>query len=50
MSSKSLTIQNTPRLSDSTLLLALTGWMDGGLVSTGTVRLNETATKDIKRV
>jgi hypothetical protein len=38
MSSKSLTIQNTPRLTDSTLLLALTGWMDGGLVSTGTVR------------
>jgi len=33
-----LTIQNTPRLTDATLLLALTGWMDGGLVSTGTVR------------
>jgi proteasome assembly chaperone (PAC2) family protein len=29
---------HTPRLSDATMLLALTGWMDGGLVSTGTVR------------
>ena len=27
-----------PKLSGGTLLLALTGWMDGGLVSTGTVR------------
>jgi proteasome assembly chaperone (PAC2) family protein len=33
-----LTYQNTPRLSNTTLLLALTGWMDGGHVSTGTVR------------
>ena len=27
-----------PKLNDATLLLALTGWMDGGLVSTGTVK------------
>ncbi len=27
-----------PKLNDGTMLLALTGWMDGGLVSTGTVR------------
>jgi proteasome assembly chaperone (PAC2) family protein len=27
-----------PQLSGATMLLALTGWMDGGLVSTGTVR------------
>src|ERR1700759_1996640 len=27
-----------PRVTDGTLLLALTGWMDGGNVSTGTVR------------
>jgi proteasome assembly chaperone (PAC2) family protein len=27
-----------PHLEDATLLLALTGWMDGGSVSTGTVR------------
>lgn len=27
-----------PQFSNGTLLLALTGWMDGGLVSTGTVR------------
>jgi hypothetical protein len=33
-----LTYQNTPSLSNTTLLLALTGWMDGGHVSTGTVR------------
>src|SRR3954452_8537057 len=38
MSKPSLTIQNMPRLTDGTMLLALTGWMDGGLVSTGTVR------------
>jgi proteasome assembly chaperone (PAC2) family protein len=30
--------EDTPNLTDATLLLALTGWMDGGLVSTGTVR------------
>lgn len=34
----SLTLLNTPRLEGSTMLLALTGWMDGGLVSTGTVK------------
>ena len=34
-----LTILNDPpRLKDATLLLALTGWMDGGDVSTGTVK------------
>jgi len=27
-----------PKLHDATLLLALTGWMDGGDVSTGTVQ------------
>src|SRR3954447_12944987 len=27
-----------PKLQDATLLLALSGWMDGGDVSTGTVR------------
>jgi len=32
-----LTRQHAP-LQDATLLLALTGWMDGGLVSTGTVQ------------
>src|SRR5688500_7781909 len=29
---------NLPQLQDATLLLALTGWMDGGDVSTGSVR------------
>lgn len=33
-----LTIHSQPRLKNATMLLALTGWMDGGLVSTGTVR------------
>src|SRR3954470_21393607 len=33
-----LRIISLPKMSEPTLLLALTGWMDGGLVSTGTVR------------
>jgi proteasome assembly chaperone (PAC2) family protein len=33
-----LKILHQPKLKDATLLLALTGWMDGGSVSTGTVR------------
>lgn len=33
-----LTILSEPKLNRATMLLALTGWMDGGLVSTGTVR------------
>ncbi len=39
MATAPLTLVNDPpRLKDATLLLALTGWMDGGDVSTGTVR------------
>ena len=34
----SLKIYDVPHMPGSTLLLALTGWMDGGLVSTGTVK------------
>ena len=33
-----LRIDETPTLTGATLVLALTGWMDGGDVSTGTVR------------
>src|SRR4051812_40080330 len=33
-----LKILHQPQLTNATLLLALTGWMDGGAVSTGTVR------------
>jgi proteasome assembly chaperone (PAC2) family protein len=33
-----LTLVETPKMSGATMLLALTGWMDGGLVSTGTVK------------
>jgi proteasome assembly chaperone (PAC2) family protein len=39
MAHPALTILNDPpRMTDATLLLALTGWMDGGDVSTGTVK------------
>jgi len=38
MSQPQLTIHEVPPLTRSTLLVALTGWMDGGEVSTGTVR------------
>src|SRR5262249_61813428 len=33
-----LRIRDCPALQDATLVLAFTGWMDGGDVSTGTVR------------
>src|SRR3954451_24741313 len=36
--SSQLKIQHKPKLQGGTLLLALTGWMDGGDVSTGTGR------------
>jgi proteasome assembly chaperone (PAC2) family protein len=38
MAVESLEILDRPKLRGGTMLLALTGWMDGGLVSTGTVR------------
>jgi hypothetical protein len=38
MPSDALIFQNSPKLNEPTLLLALTGWMDGGHVSTGTIR------------
>jgi len=38
MPSPHLTLHDVPRLDHATLLLALAGWMDGGMVSTGTVR------------
>jgi proteasome assembly chaperone (PAC2) family protein len=37
-SDAALTVLNTPAMQDAVMFLALTGWMDGGLVSTGTVR------------
>ena len=36
--SELLHVRATPKLEQATLVLALTGWMDGGDVSTGTVR------------
>jgi proteasome assembly chaperone (PAC2) family protein len=38
MAVEALEILDRPKLRGGTMLLALTGWMDGGLVSTGTVR------------
>src|SRR5688500_4705254 len=38
MSAGPLTLLDAPRMPGSAMLLALTGWMDGGLVSTGTVK------------
>lgn len=38
MGIENLHVLSQPRLNGATMLLALTGWMDGGLVSTGTVR------------
>src|SRR3954468_869575 len=41
-----------PKLNNATLLLALTGWMDGGEVSTGTVRqiMGRREVKQIARI
>lgn len=38
MAKSNLKFRRKPQLTDATMLLALTGWMDGGLVSTGTVK------------
>src|SRR3954451_6754512 len=38
MANSSLTPLDTPRLKNAPMLLELTGWLDGGLVSTGTVK------------
>jgi len=38
MAPTSLTMTEAPRLDNATMLLAFTGWMDGGEVSTGTVQ------------
>lgn len=38
MATESLQVNSIPKLNHATMLLALTGWMDGGEVSTGTVR------------
>ena len=41
-----------PKLNEATMLLALTGWMDGGFVSTGTVRslMADREVKEIARI
>jgi proteasome assembly chaperone (PAC2) family protein len=47
-----LKILHEPKLTNATLLLALTGWMDGGSVSTGTVRqmMGRREVKQIARI
>src|SRR5438128_767942 len=45
-----LKITDTPQLAGSTLLLALTGWMDGGDVSSGTVRQVMSGRKELIEV
>src|SRR5437588_6007070 len=47
-----LTMLSRPKLTDATMLLALAGWMDGGLVSTGTVRrlMEDRDTREIGRI
>ena len=37
MEADGVTIEAPPKLSDGRMVLAFTGWMDGGDVSTGTV-------------
>ncbi|MEA2707581.1 MAG: hypothetical protein QOF78_182 [Phycisphaerales bacterium] len=44
-----LKIRSAPKLNNATLLLALTGWMDGGDVSTGTVR-TVMGRREVKRI
>jgi len=44
-----LKLHAEPKLNNATLLLALTGWMDGGDVSTGTVR-NAMGRREVTRV
>jgi proteasome assembly chaperone (PAC2) family protein len=43
-----LRILREPRLTNATMLLAFTGWMDGGLVSTGTVKRLRDDGKSVK--
>jgi proteasome assembly chaperone (PAC2) family protein len=47
-----LTLLSPPKLQDATLVLALSGWMDGGAVSTGTVRqlMSELETVEVARI
>lgn len=49
MAMDSLEVLGIPRLNNATMLLALTGWMDGGAVSTGTVKMMMAA-RDVKQI
>src|ERR1700727_923775 len=52
MKADALRILHDVKLENATLLLALTGWMDGGSVSTGTVRqiMGRREVKQIARI
>lgn len=52
MTPDALRIHAEPKMVDATLLLALGGWMDGGMVSTGTVRhfMNDHATVEVAEI
>lgn len=52
MNAEALKLIDPPALTNATLLLALTGWMDGGQVSTGTVRhlMGRRAVREIARI
>jgi len=49
MAPKQLKTFTPPKLKDATLLLALSGWMDGGEVSTGTVK-QVMGRREVKRI
>jgi proteasome assembly chaperone (PAC2) family protein len=52
MAAQHVTILARPKLQDPTLVIALSGWMDGGAVSTGTVRqfMDELDTVEVARI
>jgi proteasome assembly chaperone (PAC2) family protein len=52
MSSNALVIHDKPTLENPTLLIGLSGWMDGGEVSTGTIRylVNKLNAKEIAEI
>lgn len=50
MDNMHLTLTKHPKLENATLLLALTGWMDGGDVSTGTVKQLMSGRKNVREI
>ena len=46
MASDKLNIYNKPKLCNPRLLLGFSGWMDGGEVSTGTVKIGRASCRE----